>query len=434
MNCNKMKVLMFRMVLAKQSLQRNISNLTKLSSCPVLSSNIVKICHKYCSSDTQNATKYLEEFSEEFDTESRVYDNIDLEAITDNDPEKINILNALITKLEMKSQKGLPLPKHLSTQHWREILKLPSLTQKMNYLKYMAIKEARKEEQRLLKLEKRKKYEQFLEEKKKHPKTVSTTNSPVVYGLNGTSIFMRVRNSTIDKFYNYKLLEPYMNGPDIVIDCEYSSFMTPKEINSAAFQVGGAWHMNRANVHPFNIVYTNLQKGSVLYERLKLMYPPIDVDPSYLFNYTPKSFLDLYPKDKLIYLSPHAVECMETYEPDKVYIIGCMVDIAMPEPLSLAKAKKYDIRALKFPLDKYLNWKSGGKALNMDHCVKIMLDIKNGKDWKSALTKHIPPRKLESEHPEEQKDVNFLQDARAIRRMFLKNKVHELIVDKDYKK
>lgn len=45
---------------------------------------------------------------------------------------------------------------------------------------------------------------------------------------------------------------------------------------------------------------------------------------------------------------------------------GVMVDIVMNEPLSLAKAKKYGIQALKLPLDKYINWRAGGKHLQMN--------------------------------------------------------------------
>lgn len=43
------------------------------------------------------------------------------------------------------------------------------------------------------------------------------------------------------------------------------------------------------------------------------------------------------------------------------------MDIVMPEPLSLAKAKKYGIEARRFPLEKYVNWRTGGKHLQMDH-------------------------------------------------------------------
>lgn len=39
---------------------------------------------------------------------------------------------------------------------------------------------------------------------------------------------------------------------------------------------------------------------------------------------------------------------------------------------------------------------SASKSLTLDQMMKIMLDIKNLKDWRLAL-KHVPPRKLRKE-------------------------------------
>lgn len=64
------------------------------------------------------------------------------------------------------------------------------------------------------------------------------------------------------------------------------------------------------------------------------------------------------------------------------------------EPLSLAKAKKENIRMAKLPLDKYLQWGSGsGKSLTLNQCISILLDVKRTNDWKYAL-RHVPKRKI----------------------------------------
>lgn len=48
----------------------------------------------------------------------------------------------------------------------------------------------------------------------------------------------------------------------------------------------------------------------------------------------------------------------------------------------------------KFPLDKYLQWGSGsGKSLTLNHCLSILLDVKQTGDWKYAF-RHVPKRKL----------------------------------------
>lgn len=64
------------------------------------------------------------------------------------------------------------------------------------------------------------------------------------------------------------------------------------------------------------------------------------------------------------------------------------------EPLSLAKAKKENLRMVKLPLDRYLQWGAGsGKSLTLNQCISILLDVKRTNDWKYAL-RHVPCRKI----------------------------------------
>lgn len=63
-------------------------------------------------------------------------------------------------------------------------------------------------------------------------------------------------------------------------------------------------------------------------------------------------------------------------------------------PLSLAKAKKENLKMAKLPLDKYLQWGSGsGKSLTINQVASILLDIKKTGDWQYAL-RHVPRRKI----------------------------------------
>lgn len=66
----------------------------------------------------------------------------------------------------------------------------------------------------------------------------------------------------------------------------------------------------------------------------------------------PGSYLEKYPREQLVYLTPHCQEELLTYDHDAVYIIGGIVDKSSGEPLTLAKAKREGIRMQKFPLDR----------------------------------------------------------------------------------
>lgn len=270
--------------------------------------------------ETPALTEFVDEF--EVDETSNMYGDLDFAAVTGNDEVKIRALKLLLVKLDIMAKRGVDLPKKIRLDHWQEIINMPSLSQRIKFIKFLRLTEEQKEAHKLAKMNNQLLYQQFLERKKMKPKVVFTTSSPPEYGLGRTTIFHRLRDSTIDNLYNYKLLQSYMYGPDIIFDCDYDRFMTRREIGSAGNQIGNAWRLNRENLNPFNIIYCNLSRGSKIYAKLKQVYPNLGVDPAYPFNTTPQNFMELYPKDKLVYLTPHAVNTIEHYDPNKVYIIG----------------------------------------------------------------------------------------------------------------
>lgn len=129
---------------------------------------------------------------------------------------------------------------------------------------------------------------------------------------------------------------------------------------------------------------------------LLLKINPALYDDSHPTHVTEKSYLDVFKREELVYLSPHAKDELEEWSEDDVYIIGAMVDKTDGKPLSLAKGKREGVRLRKLPLDKYLVWGMGGKSLTINQMILIMLDLRRTGDWKAAL-EHVPKRKLNRE-------------------------------------
>ncbi|KAK8375198.1 hypothetical protein O3P69_015669, partial [Scylla paramamosain] len=98
--------------------------------------------------------------------------------------------------------------------------------------------------------------------------------------------------------------------------------------------------------------------------------------PEYPLIINPKSYLQKYPKEQLVYLTPHCQEELLVYDHNAVYIIGGIVDKSSGEPLTLAKAKREGVRMQKLPLDRYLAWGIGNKCLTLNQIINIMLDFK----------------------------------------------------------
>jgi Trm5-related predicted tRNA methylase len=72
------------------------------------------------------------------------------------------------------------------------------------------------------------------------------------------------------------------------------------------------------------------------------------------FHSTRELYIDLFDKDRLIYLTPDSPNEMTHFDHDAIYILGGIYDDENKEPLTYEKAVRQNIRHQKLPLEKYL--------------------------------------------------------------------------------
>nr|CAI5828294.1 unnamed protein product [Callosobruchus analis] len=206
-------------------------------------------------------------------------------------------------------------------------------------------------------------------------------------------MFLRIYESTMNNLYNSKLIQAITYGQKLVIDCGYDGNMTKRENYNCAKQLMLLFAENRMHKEPFDIHFCNANPEGFLIKQLNKNIPTM-YEKWFPLNIHECSYLDMYPKDQLVYLTPHCREEMSEFDYDSVYIIGALVDKVNNEPLSLARAKKEGLKMAKLPLDRYLQWGSGsGKSLTLNQVVSILLDVQLNGDWNYAL-RHVPRRKL----------------------------------------
>lgn len=145
------------------------------------------------------------------------------------------------------------------------------------------------------------------------------------YGLRNNTMFTRIYKTVMSQVLNQKLITAMMFGEKLVIDCGFESHMTYREISSCAKQLMFSFVANRAAKFPFDMHLCNLDPKGELKRRLLSFFPTMD-DPAYPLNTTSQSYLELFPKEKLVYLTPHTSHVMQKYNPDDIYIIGGIVD------------------------------------------------------------------------------------------------------------
>ena len=72
------------------------------------------------------------------------------------------------------------------------------------------------------------------------------------------------------------------------------------------------------------------------------------------FHSTRDLYIDLFDKDRLVYLTPDSPNEMTHFDHNAIYILGGIYDDQNKEPLTYEKAVRQNIRHQKLPLEKYL--------------------------------------------------------------------------------
>ncbi|CAL1544539.1 unnamed protein product [Lymnaea stagnalis] len=300
------------------------------------------------------------------------------EAIANLNEEEKKALKVIQLEHDFLYSEGYFIPslEEMTNQYWLEAMDLNSKMQRLKYYlflkKRLTLKNAEKE-----KIKK----ERMIH----HPEGGLGTYE---HGR----LFMRIYDSTIKKWQNYNLASAMQFGTPLVIDMDYLDYMRPQDVKNTASQLLSLYSLNRADTNlPYHLHFTNCSDNHPLYRLLQI---EMQDTSDFLASVSEKSYLDLYDKDKLVYLSPDAKQVMTKFDPDAVYIIGAFNDKGIQKPVSYARAKKQGIKVMKFPLDQYLNWNLGTKCITLDQVMKIMTSLKNKESWLDAFKKSVPKRKL----------------------------------------
>jgi hypothetical protein len=289
-------------------------------------------------------------------------------------PEDERLLKVIKLEHNFMLSEGYQIPDEaeMTSQNWIEAMKLKSKFQRLKYYMYLSKLSFRKEANRL---------------KRAAPKEEKERGTAYEHGR----LFMRIYETTMKRWQNHRLAASALFGIPLVIDMDYSSIMRPQEIRNTASQLQKIYVANRADEEmPFHLHFTSCSHDNSIYKLFQLL---LQESQNHLATVTEKSYLDLFDKQSLVYLSPNGRQVLKKFDPNAVYIIGAFNDKATHQPISYARAKEQNIKCMRLPLDEYMKWGSGSKSLTLDQVIQIMLAVKNKKSWPEAFTA-IPKRKL----------------------------------------
>lgn len=121
-----------------------------------------------------------------------------------------------------------------------------------------------------------------------------------------------------------------------------------------------------------------------------------------------ESFMELFDKDKIIYLTSESENVLDELEKGAFYIIGGLVDHNHHKCLTHEIALKNGIRTARLPLSEHLIIKTRS-VLTINQCFEIILNVSEGKSWKTALMDVMPARK--NIRPKEDEDLSAVNSS-----------------------
>ncbi|KAF7251297.1 hypothetical protein EYD10_03398 [Varanus komodoensis] len=281
--------------------------------------------------------------------------------------------------IEMWRLLGKNVPENISEEQLKNLMECPTNSSKKKYLHFLAVKECVK------------KAEKIKQEKKREAKKERMENAKENgdYELPNTFL-MKFWTKSEDNVYNWRAAQSMIFGQPLVFDMDYDACMTYTELKNAVKQLQESEGVNRRATDPFHLHYCSLKEDSPFHKELIKHYG--EAWDKLFVTVTEKSHVEIFPRDQLVYLTADSPNVMKTFDHNKIYIIGSLVDKSIQKGVSLGRAKRLGLATARLPLDLYLQWELGSKNLTLNQMLCILLTIKDTGNWAEAL-QFVPKRK-----------------------------------------
>ncbi|KAG6974234.1 hypothetical protein JG687_00000448 [Phytophthora cactorum] len=199
-------------------------------------------------------------------------------------------------------------------------------------------------------------------------------------------------------------------GVKVVIDCEFEEKMTDKEKKSLSQQIMFSYGVNRRSRTPMKYVYilqwefATIGPNSVdffssayitsLHGDIRKNLEKISGFHEWqAFTESSKSYMDIFKKESLVYLTADSPNTITKLSHDKVFIIGGIVDRNRLKGITYQKAVEQGIETAKLPLDAVVELGSATRVLTVNHVFEILAQFSEIKDWAQATLATLPSRK-----------------------------------------
>jgi len=185
-----------------------------------------------------------------------------------------------------------------------------------------------------------------------------------------------------------------------VMDCEFSHLMSSdKEWTSLCHQFRFVYERNCKTSTPMKLTFTGVQGAFA--SHLKRIIGGFDNWHVATHEKPMREALGAEERAKLVYLTADSDVELTTLSPEKIYVIGAIVDRNRHKLLTLNKAKELGIAHARLPIKDHLKM-HGTSVLTVNQTFDILVNHLESGDWGDAVAAAVPRRKTA---PSDARDV-----------------------------
>lgn len=190
-----------------------------------------------------------------------------------------------------------------------------------------------------------------------------------------------------------RLSQAQETGLKVCIDLSFESLHSSVDLRSLMKQINLSYSLNKKAQAPVDLHLTSLTEGTRFYQDFQKMGA---IHWSYISVHSKKPW-EVFPKEKIVLLSPDASEVLQELSHDKVYVVCGIVDRMVISSISLETALKAGVEVRALPLKQHAIVKKK-LILNVNNVVDIIRDCMalggDGSAWEQSFRKNLPKRKL----------------------------------------
>lgn len=199
---------------------------------------------------------------------------------------------------------------------------------------------------------------------------------------------LKKKNKRSKRPKNISTAEP---SGGIAIDLSFSDLMTYGENASLASQLSRIYAINRRSSAPFSLHFCDSEFFFTRDNVVKKKFPDCE---RWSVTWTTK----IPPVESCVYLTADSPNVLTSIDPDKVYIMGGLVDRNRHKGATFAKAEGLNMATARLPLRESSVSLESSHILTLLHAFEIISKFRECNDWKQSIETVIPKRKLKIEH------------------------------------